>query len=136
MLKEASGLGARFSKIAEVHEGSIGFSNFRVETLCRPLRLDEATRKLATGILLQALRDALQVGSKASQRQMRRWNEDALEWFSSEADYPGSLRWVGEILQINIDDVREWLEKYARSDECQQRIIAERIRRVYRIASS
>jgi hypothetical protein len=109
----------------------IDIPSFRVKSPIRDLQLDDSARSLATAILLQALRDVLQVCTRGTAKESSRWKEDALEWFYSEADYPGSLRWVSRIVVIDIDCLRAWLKFYSSRDETEQREMARKIRRVY-----
>ncbi|MDA2925716.1 hypothetical protein MYX78_00540 [Acidobacteria bacterium AH-259-G07] len=73
---------------------------------------DSSVKNLALAILRQAFRDAF-----ASPRNSRNesWRKDALEWFFSQEDCPGSLDWVCEILQIDAGSFREWLQIQTRS---------------------
>jgi hypothetical protein len=59
---------------------------------------------------------------------------DALEWFRSDDTYPGSLCWVSEILQVDIQKVRDWLRQYDRSDTDQQQEMIREIRKMMKFA--
>jgi len=65
-------------------------------------------------MLAQALRDAVSITKVKSQSKQVRWQEDALRWFFSEEDSPGSLRWVSEVVDIDVDNVRDWVELHAK----------------------
>ena len=54
-------------------------------------------RNLALGILLQAFRDVVSP-KKTSNKEWEVWRKDALEWFNSNENHPGSLFWVCEVL--------------------------------------
>lgn len=69
-------------------------------------RADVLTRKLALGILLQALRD---VTCHSTKREKEQWRQDALEWFASHDVGPGSLDWVCSVLQIEAARFRDWV---------------------------
>jgi hypothetical protein len=66
----------------------------------------EGVRSLAMGILLQAMRDATSIGLKSDGG----WRDDAREWFAATGDSPGSLEWICEILELDADNLRHWIE--------------------------
>jgi hypothetical protein len=85
----------------------------------RRTRGSEASiRKLAVGILLQALRDLL-IPSRSGKENRRNWEkyqQDALHWFFSEEKTPGSYCWVCDILAIGSWRILEVLRSYQRYD--------------------
>jgi hypothetical protein len=85
---------------------------------------------LATAILLQALKDVLLIGPDCPQGGRIAGQRDALEWFFSEQKGPGSLHWVSQIIQVDIEKFREWLRLYDESDETQKLKMAQKLRRV------
>jgi len=89
---------------------------------------DSSLRNLSLSILLQAFRDVV-APKKTSNKEWRLWREDALDWFASEANYPGSLQWVCEVLGISQKDLREWVEVYLLSDEERQKAMAQKLTR-------
>ncbi len=89
-------------------------------------RPDPALRNLAIGILLQAFRDIV-APKKASNKEWELWQQDALEWFSSDEYYPGSFSWVCEVLQAKAADFRTWLENYRDSDPESKREMARKL---------
>ncbi len=89
---------------------------------------DSSLRNLSLGILLQAFRDIVSP-KKTSNKEWRLWREDALDWFSSEENYPGSLQWVCEVLEMSQADLREWVEAYLLSDKEHQKAMAQKLTR-------
>ena len=89
-------------------------------------RPDPSLRNLSLGILLQAFRDIV-APKKSSQKEWRSWRQDALDWFHSEESYPGSFHWVCEVLEMGVQDLRDWLESYLSSDETDQREMARKL---------
>ena len=72
---------------------------------------EPSLRNLALGILLQAFRDIV-APKKASNKEWEEWRQDALEWFYSHENQPGSFFWVCEVLEMNPNDLRNWLQEY------------------------
>jgi len=75
----------------------------------RKVNVDRSTKRLATAILAQALRDALSTSGLGTQQVVGGWRRDALKWFVSDEEDPGSLRWVCRIVEMNVDDIRQWV---------------------------
>ncbi len=94
----------------------------------REHRPESSLRNLSLGILLQAFRDVV-APKKASNKEWRLWRQDALDWFSSEENYPGSFQWVCEVLEISQKELREWLESYLLSDKDRQKEMARKLTR-------
>jgi len=76
---------------------------------CRQVNVDRSTKRLAIAILTQALRDVLLSENLGKKQVLGRWHRDALKWFASDEDHPGSLRWVSEIVDIEVEDIRRWV---------------------------
>ena len=89
-------------------------------------RPDPALRNLAIGILLQAFRDIVSP-KKASNKEWELWQLDAMEWFASDEFYPGSFRWVCEILQTSTREFRAWLDHYRDSDPDSRKEMARKL---------
>jgi hypothetical protein len=89
-------------------------------------RPDPALRNLAIGILLQAFRDVVSP-KKSSNREWELWQQDAMDWFASDEFYPGSFKWVCEMLQATPRDFRVWLENYKRSDPADRKEMARKL---------
>jgi len=76
-------------------------------------RPDLAVWNLALAILLQACRDVVAPPRRRRfSRKFAEWREDAVEWFFSENDNPGSYKWVRQILGIGSDGLRHWVRAY------------------------
>ncbi len=91
-------------------------------------RPDSSLRNLSLGILLQAFRDVV-APKKSPNKEWRLWRQDALDWFASEENYPGSFHWVCEVLEMNQRELRQWLEAYLLSDADRQREMARKLTR-------
>ncbi|MFQ5738192.1 MAG: hypothetical protein ACE5JX_04225 [Acidobacteriota bacterium] len=76
-------------------------------------------RRLALGILLQAVRD---VADREG------WHGDALDWFFRDDDLPGSLLWVCSLLELQPEGIRRWVDRFVKSDRRWQRRLAKRLR--------
>ena len=87
-----------------------------------PVRPDEGVRRLATAILVQAVRDIMP--RKNSADEWKSWRQDALEWFYSEEVGAGSFLWVCNVLAARPDRIRSWLEKFLKSDAPSQKRMA------------
>jgi hypothetical protein len=86
---------------------------------------------LAIAILIQAVRDAIGP-RRRSEKDWEIWKLDALEWFSSEEDHPGSLVWVCEVTSIPPKSLRFWFEQVRKLDpESQKEIIQTLTRLAY-----
>lgn len=94
------------------------------------VRKDRAIQNLALAILIQAFRDLLSSNSKLPKEERLEIQEDALSWFYSQNRTPGSLEWVGDIIDINPDVLRQWLSHYRQSDQESQHEMAQPIRRM------
>ncbi|MGH9342104.1 MAG: hypothetical protein ACRD1R_21590 [Acidobacteriota bacterium] len=89
-------------------------------------KADPAVRKLALGILLQAFRDVV-TPRRAPSKEDSGWKKDAIEWFYSYDEYPGSLIWVCDILQMDPNGLREWLDHFRQSDGRSKTVMALRL---------
>lgn len=89
---------------------------------------EPSLRNLALGILLQAFRDIV-APKKASNKEWEEWRQDALDWFYAEENHPGSFRWVCEVLEMNPNELRGWLQMYRRSDAKQKKEMARKLTR-------
>lgn len=89
---------------------------------------EPALRNLALGILLQAFRDIV-APKKASNKEWEEWRQDAFEWFYSFEAHPGSFHWVCEVLEMNPNDLRDWLQQYRKSDTKQKKEMARKLTR-------
>ena len=98
----------------------------------RSKRANPTIRRLALSILIQALRDVIDVGGSRSRghcppSQRQFWQEDALRWFSENQHYPGGLLWVCEILERDPQEVRAWVEEYKHADVEGRKELARRV---------
>lgn len=84
---------------------------------CRKVNLDVSTKRLATAILTQALRDVLSGSELGTQQVAGGWRKDALKWFASDEEYPGSLLWVSGIIEADVEDIRQWIVDHASGTE-------------------
>lgn len=75
--------------------------------------VDTDMRRLACGILRQALRDI--VGPQRTCGARREWQEDAIRWIFSDDRHPGSYWWVCAIVGLDTSVFRQWLFSYDRS---------------------
>ncbi len=82
-------------------------------------------RNLAMGILVQAVRDIIPKSSRSDE--WKSWRADALEWFMSDHEEPGSFVWVTEILNVTPMRIRSWLRVFLRSDRERQVKMASRL---------
>lgn len=91
--------------------------------------LDVSVRRLAAGILLQALRDAalLPRNLNGQEEELRR---EAIEWFFSPSTRPGSFHWVCFLIQQDPRLYREWLRRYIEGDRKRRREMRSRLSRV------
>ncbi|MBI4447282.1 MAG: hypothetical protein HY645_15425 [Acidobacteria bacterium] len=87
---------------------------------------DPSLRNLALGILLQAFRDIV-APKKSSNKEWEIWRQDALEWFFSKEDHPGSFQWVCEVLEMSPRDLRRWLHTYKHSDRAHKKEMARKL---------
>lgn len=67
---------------------------------------DSAHKKLALGILCQALSDLLDGSERAD---AERWKRDARQWFCSNSELPGSFNWVCSALRLDPGRLRKWV---------------------------
>ena len=86
--------------------------NSRSHVLRNPT-IDRPMRRLAAAVLAQALKDALGVGGGGPRSQDSSWQRDALSWFASDEDSPGSMRWVSEVVDIDAESIRKWVSLHA-----------------------
>ncbi|HUG42845.1 MAG TPA: hypothetical protein VMN76_01270 [Acidobacteriota bacterium] len=91
-------------------------------------KADPSLRNLALGILLQAFRDIV-APKKSSNKEWEEWRQDALEWFYSSEDYPGSFLWVCEVLEMNANELRVWLREYRKSNAQEKKEMARKLTR-------
>ena len=89
----------------------------------REKKLDTSFRRLAQGILTQAFRDVVMA---ARSRPRREWKEDSLDWFLDEDRGPGSLHWVCEILHLEPETLRDWVQNYQSGPpEARERMVGQ-----------
>jgi hypothetical protein len=86
---------------------------------------DPSLRRLASGILIQAFRDI--ITSRKESKECIAWREDALEWFQTSDDYPGSFVWVCHVLKANPWKIREWLDEYRASTPTRRREMGKKL---------
>ena len=89
-------------------------------------KADTSLSNLALGILLQAFRDIV-APKKVSNKDWEMWRTDALEWFLSEEGHPGSFYWVCEVLEMSPRELREWLQRYRRSNSHRKKEMAKKL---------
>ena len=89
---------------------------------------DASLRNLSLGILLQAFRDII-APKKSASKEWAAWRQDAVDWFSSEEQDPGSYYWVCSVLALSPKELREWLSVYNSSNQEQQREMARKLTR-------
>ena len=94
----------------------------------QPRRPDPSLRNLALGILLQGFRDIV-ARKKDANKEWQEWRQDALEWFYSLEEHPGSFLWVCEVLEMNPRELLDWLAAYRRSDGKKKKEMARRLTR-------
>lgn len=87
---------------------------------------DPASRKLALGILLQAFRDIISP-RRSTWKKGEDWKADALEWFGSNENHPGSFKWVCHHLHISPERLRTWLHCYLNSDAKEKKRLAKKL---------
>ncbi len=100
---------------------------FPVSKLKRP---EPPVTKLALGILLQALRDVV-TPPERRKGECEEWRNDAMEWFQEEADEPGSLNWVCQVLEVNPSGFRNWLSDFEGSNELRREEWARKLTRFH-----
>ena len=93
------------------------------------LEIDRSTRKLATAILVQALRDAMVVGVRLREEDQKRWRNDALDWFFSPNSQPGSFNWVIQVIQADAESFRKWIRTYMHGDGKLRRQMEARLKK-------
>lgn len=71
-------------------------------------RIDPSLVKLATAILIQAIRDFLSPQLKL-ESDWKEWQADAGDWFDSDSFDPGSFHWICQIIGLSPETVREWV---------------------------
>ena len=87
---------------------------------------DPPSRKLALGILLQALRDIVSP-RRYKWKADEDWQADALLWFESAEDSPGGCSWVCQHLHIDASRLQGWLARYRSSDLTEKRRMAQEL---------
>jgi len=87
------------------------------------VEIDLPIRKLATAILVQALKDALREEEKRIVR------EEALSWFFSANRQPGSFHWVSEVMQGDGETFRDRIRSDLKGGRKRRRQLAARIRK-------
>ncbi len=86
---------------------------------------------LAMGILTQAVRDLISPQKKL-EKDWRTWQSDSQEWFDSDELYPGSFRWVCEVIGAEPAKMRRWVRSLHRLDRKQRKaVILSLIRLTY-----
>ena len=75
----------------------------------RKVNVDRSTQRLAIAMLAQALRDVLSSRELGKEQVVGGWRRDALKWFASNEEYPGSLRWVSRIIELDVEIIRRWV---------------------------
>ena len=73
---------------------------------------DSNLKSLARAILAQAFWDALAL----PRRKNEDLRDDAVEWFSSSEQTPGSLHWICSILHIDSARLGQWVRSHKRND--------------------
>ncbi|HON00985.1 MAG TPA: hypothetical protein PLM33_12105 [Acidobacteriota bacterium] len=91
-------------------------------------KADPSLRNLALGILLQAFRDIV-APKKTSNKEWEDWRQDALDWFYAQETEPGSFYWVCEVLEMNPNELRHWLQEYRKSDAKHKKEMARKLTR-------
>ena len=76
---------------------------------------EASVRRLATGILQQALRDLAPY--RPGNLEARKWRRDAIQWFFSEDTSPGSISWVCQALDLDLYSLRRQLCVLKKIDE-------------------
>ena len=87
---------------------------------------DAASRKLALGILLQAFRDIISP-RRSTWKKDEDWQADALDWFQSDEDYPGSFTWVCHHLHVESSQLRGWLDRYLNGSRKEKKRMAQKL---------
>jgi hypothetical protein len=87
----------------------------------RKVSVDRSTKRLATAILTRALRDVLSGRELGLQQAAGGWRKDALRWFRSNEEYPGSLMWVSGIIGVDVEGIRQWVREHAFGSETDRR---------------
>lgn len=88
-------------------------STVRVQEIYpRTSSFDSGLKGLARAILAQAFWDAL----APPRRRNEYLREDALDWFSSRDQAPGSFRWICMILHIDSARLQQWVCSQKRND--------------------
>ena len=88
-------------------------------------RPDPDVRNLATGILVQAVRDM--IPKKYPDKNWKVWRDDSLEWFFDDRDSPGSFLWVCDVLDASPTKIRRWVKVFLGSEVERQKRMASRI---------
>lgn len=88
-------------------------------------RPDPDVRNLATGILVQAIRDI--IPKKSADQEWRMWRDDSLKWFFNDVYEPGSFLWVCNILDATPKRIRRWIKIFLKSDAAAQKKMASRM---------
>lgn len=107
----------------EVHGYVTGMVSPLSEPRTRSVGIDLPIRKLATAILVQALKDALR------EKETRIVREEALCWFFSANRQPGSFHWVSEVMQADGETFRDRIRSDLTEGGKRRRQLADRIRK-------
>lgn len=91
-------------------------------------RPNSSITNLALAILLQGFRDVISV-KNSSNHEGTIWRKDALEWFASENQFPGSFLWVCTALKLPGKELRTWIEEYLMSDKKRKIEMARKLHR-------
>ncbi len=86
----------------------------------RDRRPERSMVNLAMGIMTQAIRDLISPQKKLD-KDWQTWQEDAQAWFDSEENHTGSFQWVCEVLDINPERLRAWVDGLKRLDRKQKK---------------
>jgi hypothetical protein len=73
---------------------------------------------LALGILTQAVRDLVSP-QKKHEKDWEVWQIESKMWFSSEENYPGSFKWVCDIIGTEPEALRKWAHNLSKLDRRQ-----------------
>jgi hypothetical protein len=75
----------------------------------RKINVDRSTHRLAIAILVQAFRDVFSSRDMGKGQVVDEWRRDALKWFASNEENPGSLQWVSRIIELDVETIRSWV---------------------------
>ena len=81
---------------------------------------DRESVHLALGILTQAVRDLVSP-QKKHEKDWEVWQIESKMWFSSQENYPGSFKWVCDIIGTEPEALRRWAQNLAKLERRQLR---------------